>query len=250
MSQQTTQDRIALVTGANRGIGLETSRQLAQAGVTVLMAGRDEASITQAANSLKASGLERVRPVVLDVVNDAQIEAVRGLIDAEFGRLDILINNAGLITGESFFENSSRTISQASLRQTFEVNLFAPIALTQALLPLIERSSAGRIVNLSSVLGSLTINRDFDGQMADLKPVAYNASKAALNMFTVSLAAALRHTPIKVNAAHPGWVKTDMGTDAAPMEIVDGAKTSVALALLDEQGPTGAFIHLGDTLPW
>lgn len=247
MSQNT--PRIALITGANRGIGLETSRQLAAHDVLVLMAGRSEREIHEAAKALKDEGLN-VRPVVLDVVNDDQIEAVRALIEAEYGRLDILINNAGIITGESFFENSSRSVAKDALRQTFEVNLFAPIALTQALLPLIERAEAGRIVNLSSILGSLTIHRDFEGQMAELKPAAYNASKAALNMFTVNLAAALRHTPIKVNAAHPGWVKTDMGTEAAPMELVDGAKTSVELALLGPDGPTGAFIHLGEQLPW
>lgn len=244
---------IALVTGANRGLGLETSRQLAAQGVTVLMGGRDSTAIHAAAETLRAEGLE-VLPTVLDVTDAEQIERVRGQIAAEFGRLDILVNNAGIITGETFMANSSKTITQDALRRTFEVNLFAPIALTQALLPLIEKAPAGRIVNLSSVLGSLTINRAWDDEpspgFASFKPTAYDASKAALNMFTVHLAQALRHTPIKVNAAHPGWVKTDLGSDAAPMEVVDGARTPVALALLDADGPTGQFIHLGETLPW
>lgn len=240
---------IALVTGANRGIGLETSRQLAQAGVTVLMAGRKRDAIEAAAASLRAEELP-VRPVVLDVVDAGQIAELAVFIESEYGRLDILVNNAGIITGESFFENSARTISPDALRQTYEVNLFAPIALTHALLPLIEKSPAGRIVNLSSILGSLTINRDFDSDWGGAKPLAYNSSKAALNMFTVHLAAALRDTPIKVNSAHPGWVKTELGSDAAPLDVLEGAKTSVALALLDDQGPTGAFVHLGETLPW
>ncbi len=240
---------VALVTGANRGIGLETSRQLAAKGVTVIMGGRNEASINQAAEGLRQEGLS-VLPVVLDVTDDGQIEAVRRKLEGDFGRLDILINNAGLITGEIFFENSSAKVSREALRQTYEVNVISQVALTQALLPLLKAAPAARIVNLSSILGSLAINRDFEGQMATVKPLAYNSSKAALNMFTVHLAQELSQTSIKVNAAHPGWVKTDMGTDAAPMEIVDGARTSVELALLGEDGPTGQFIHLGDQLPW
>ncbi len=244
--------RVALVTGANRGIGFETSRQLAQQGVTVLMGGRDEAAITAAAKTLAADG-HTVLPTVLDITDDAQIEAVRAKIEADFGRLDILVNNAGVISGESFFANNARTVTREGLRQTFEINFFGTIALTQALLPLIEKAPAGRIVNVSSVLGSITANRDWAGDFAELgglKPAAYNASKAALNMYTVDLAHALRDTAIKVNAAHPGWVKTELGTDAAPMEVDDGAKTSVALALLADDGPTGAFYHLGQELPW
>jgi len=241
--------RIALVTGANRGIGLETARQLGKEGVTVLMAGRKEAAIQAAADTLAGEGLS-VRPVVLDVVSEDQIAALAKLIEADYGRLDILVNNAGIITGESFFDNSTRTVSAEALRQTYEVNFFAPIALTNALLPLIEKAPAGRIVNLSSILGSLTVNRDFGSDWGGAKPLAYNSSKAALNMFTVGLAAALKDTPIKVNSAHPGWVKTDLGSDAAPLEVVDGAKTSVALALLGNDGPTGSFVHLGETLPW
>ena len=245
----TPSNRIAVVTGANRGIGLETARQLAQAGVTVLMAGRKDAAIRAAAEALKSEGLS-VRPVVLDVVDPEQVTALVGFIEAEYGRLDILVNNAGIITGETFFENSARTISPDALRKTYEVNVFAPIALTNALLPLIEKAPAGRIVNLSSILGSLTVNRDYDSDWGGAKPLAYNSSKAALNMFTVHLGAALKDTPIKVNSAHPGWVKTELGTDAAPLSVVDGAKTSVALALLGDDGPTGAFVHLGETIPW
>lgn len=244
---------VALVTGANRGLGLETSRQLAREGVTVIMGGRAAESINAAAETLRSEGL-KVLPVVLDVVNPEHHATVARKIEADFGRLDILVNNAGIITGETFFENSATTISTDALRQTFEVNLFAPIALTQTLLPLLSKAPAARIVNLSSILGSLTINRGWDQpeirDYADLKPTAYDASKAGLNMFTVHLAAALRDTAIKVNSAHPGWVKTDMGGEAAPMDIVEGARTSVALALLDADGPTGAFIHLGEPLPW
>lgn len=242
--------RIALVTGANRGLGLETSRQLATEGVTVVMAGRKKASIEAAAAQLRGEGLD-VHSVVLDVTSTADIEAVRAQLASTYGKLDILINNAGIITDPAGFGGaSSLTVSAEQLRQSFEVNLFAPIAIVQALMPLLKAAPAARIVNLSSILGSLTVHSDPASPWAGAKPLAYNASKAALNQFTVHLAAELRDTPIKVNSAHPGWVKTDMGSDAAPMEIVDGAKTSVALALLGEDGPSGRFIHLGEEIPW
>jgi len=118
------------------------------------------------------------------------------------------------------------------------------------LLPLIRKSEAGRIVNLSSILGSLTLHADPNSPIADFKSIAYDASKSALNQYTIHLAYELKDSKIKVNSAHPGWVKTDMGTDAAPMEIPDGAKTSVELALLGPEGPTGRYIHLGQELPW
>ena len=122
--------------------------------------------------------------------------------------------------------------------------------LTQTLLPLIKKAPEGRIVNLSSILGSLTLHADPNSPIYNGKVLAYDASKAALNVFTIHLAHELRDTNIKVNSAHPGWVKTDMGTEAAPMEIPEGAKTSVALATLPADGPTGAYIHLGKPLPW
>jgi len=124
------------------------------------------------------------------------------------------------------------------------------VALTQALLPLLEKSPAGRIVNMSSILGSQTLHATFGSPIFNSKTFAYDASKAALNSFTIHLAHALRGTKVKVNSAHPGWVKTDMGTDAAPMELPEGAKTGVELALLGEYGPTGGFFHLGKALPW
>lgn len=243
---------VALVTGANRGLGLETSRQLAARGVTVIMSGRKADAIHAAADALAAEGLS-VLPTVLDVTDPAQIEAVRQKIEADFGRLDILINNAGAINGETFFGNSAAEVPIDGLRATLESNFVGPVALTQALLPLLKAAPAARVVNLSSIVGSLAVHRDWEGEFAmfaDFKPMGYSASKAALNMFTVHLAALLRHTPIKVNSAHPGWVKTELGTDAAPMDVVDGAKTAVELALLGPDGPTGAFVHMGQPLPW
>ncbi len=168
----------------------------------------------------------------------------------KFGHLDILINNAG-IAAEDFGERSSEHDHLPDvLHRTFETNFFSQVFLTQALLPLIKKSVAGRIVNMSSILGSQTLHADPNSPIYNFKQLSYDASKAALNSFTIHLAYELKDTKIKVNSAHPGWVKTDMGTDAAPMEIPEGGKTGVELALLGEDGPTGGFFHLGKPLPW
>jgi NAD(P)-dependent dehydrogenase (short-subunit alcohol dehydrogenase family) len=242
--------KIALVTGANRGIGFETSRQLAQLGIKVLMGTRDRNRGDTAVKKLQAEGLD-VERLRLDVTDSEQIEKARSMVERKFGRLDILINNAGIAhAGEPFFANSAATVSMNTLRETFDVNFFGLVELTQALLPLIGKSTAGRIVNLSSMLGSLTLHSDPQAGIDDVKPLAYDASKAAVNQFTVHLAALLKNTPIKVNSAHPGWVKTDLGGEDAPMNTVEGAKTGVALATLDDDGPTGGFFHMGESLPW
>ncbi len=136
------------------------------------------------------------------------------------------------------------------LHSIFETNFFSVVALTNTLLPLIRKSPAGRIVNLSSILGSLTLHADRKSPIYGSKFLAYNASKTALNAYTVHLAWELRHTPIKVNSAHPGWVKTDMGGPGATMDLAEGAKTSAALALLPADGPTGGYFHMGQPLPW
>jgi NAD(P)-dependent dehydrogenase (short-subunit alcohol dehydrogenase family) len=135
-------------------------------------------------------------------------------------------------------------------RKTFETNFFGLVATTSAFIPLLRKSDAGRIVNLSSILGSMTHHSTPGSPIYGYHVPAYNVSKAAVNAFTVQLAYELKETKIKVNAAHPGWVKTDLGGEGAPMEIIDGAKTSVALAMIGEDGPTGAYIHMGETLPW
>lgn len=236
--------KVALVTGANKGIGLETARQLAALGYTVLVGSRDAQRGAEAAESLRKAGLD-VRPVTLEVTSEADRKAAAGHIAETFGRLDVLVNNAGVLLD---FGKKASEVPVDLLRRTFETNVFALIALTQELLPLLKKSPAGRIVNVSSGLGSLTLNAA--GQTGGFDLVAYNASKAAVNMFTVLLAAELKGTPIKVNAGHPGWVKTDMGGQDATLEVADGAKTSVRLATLPADGPTGGFFHLDQTLPW
>ena len=244
------QTKIALITGANRGIGLETARQLGEQGYTVLVAARSLKKAEDAVLELKKDGIERAVAITLDVGDDASVEAAAAEVTEKFGRLDALVNNAGIIHGEEFFGNSVSTVALDAIEQTFNINLLGVVRTTRAFLPLLEKSEAGRIVNLTSILGSLTLHANEDSPIYNSKPFAYNASKAALNMYTVHLAHELADTAIKVNAAHPGWVKTDMGGEQAPMDIVQGAKTSVALATLGEDGPSGAYIHLGDTLPW
>jgi NAD(P)-dependent dehydrogenase (short-subunit alcohol dehydrogenase family) len=240
--------KIALITGANKWIGLETARQLGKLGVTILVGARDLAKGEAAAQELRGDGVD-ARAIKLDVVSDADRTAAAKLIEKDFGHLDILINNAGVML-DARTGNQTSTTSAKVLHDTFETNFFAVVALTQALIPLLRKSDAGRIVNLSSVLGSSTLHATKGSPIYDAKTFAYDASKTALNSFTIHLAHELQGTKIKVNSAHPGWVKTDMGGEGAQMELVDGAKTSVQLATLGADGPSGGYFHMGETLPW
>jgi NAD(P)-dependent dehydrogenase (short-subunit alcohol dehydrogenase family) len=234
-----TDQKIALITGANKGLGFEVARQLGRNGVTVVVSSRDEAKGKEAAEKLKAEGID-AHAVKLEVTNAEDVAALPGFFERNFGRLDILINNAGINA------DASGDQSPDAFRRTYETNVIAPWFLTQALLPLLKASPAGRIVNHSSILGSIASIKE----MGETTMPAYNSSKAALNMLTVMQAAALGGSRVKVNAAHPGWVKTDMGGPNAPMGIEDGAKTAVRLALLPDNGPTGGYFHMDQTLPW
>ncbi len=224
------------------------ARQLGQAGVKVLLAARDPQKGEAAAQKLRGEGLD-AQFLKLDVTNAADRAAAFAFLAEKFGHLDILINNAG-ISAEGLGGGKVSTTTEDVIRRTFDTNFFAPVALTQMLLPLLKKSDAGRVVNMSSILGSQTLHADPKSPIYNFKSLSYDASKAALNSFTIHLAHELKDTKIKVNSAHPGWVKTDMGTDAAPMEIPEGGKTGVELALLGEDGPTGGFFHLGKGLPW
>ncbi|HVW76532.1 MAG TPA: SDR family oxidoreductase [Alloacidobacterium sp.] len=244
-----TEKKVAFVTGGNRGLGKETARQLGKQGVKVVIGSRDLEKGKQAAEELRADGAD-VDVIRFDITKAADYKEAYDYFDKNFGRLDILINNAGISVEPFFAPNNASSVSTAVLREVFDTNFFGTVELTQILLPLIRKAPAGRIVNLSSILGSLTLHADPNSPIYGAKSLGYDASKAALNSFTIHLAHELRDTKIKVNSAHPGWVKTDMGTDAAPMEIPEGAKTSVELALLPDDGPTGGYFHLGQTLPW
>ena len=240
-------EKIALITGAHKGIGFETARQLAKTGVHVLLGSRDRKKGVDAALKLQAEGLP-VEALSIDVNSAGSIaEAVRE-VERKHGRLDILINNAGVLLDDYAKKPSEQGIEV--WRTTFDTNLFGLIETTLAFLPLLKKSPAGRIVNLSSILGSNALHSDPSFGIYNFKMPAYNVSKSAVNAWTVQLAWELKDSRIKVNAAHPGHVKTDLGGEAAPMELVDGAKTSVQLALIGPDGPTGSYQHQGQTLPW
>lgn len=239
--------RIALVTGANKGLGFETARQLAEEGVTVLMASRDKNKGTEAVQKLKSEGLD-VKWVLLEVTREADVDALVQHIDATYGRLDVLVNNAGIMhSGEPTGVNTAEGVKAEVLRETFDVNFFSLVSLTQKLLPLLKKSESGRIINVSSILGSNTVQSDETSPWSGIKPFAYNASKSALNSFTVHLAAALKDTNIKVNSAHPGWVRTDLGGQNAPLDTTEGARTSVSLTSADF---TGKFMHNAEEIAW
>lgn len=241
-----TASRIALVTGATRGIGLETARQLAQAGVHTLLAGRDRERAVEASLGLQSQGLP-VEAIALDVTDAGSIgEAVRE-VERRHGRLDVLVNNAGIAIDDW---NSAPSEQGAEVwRKTFDTNVFGLVEVTRAFLPLLRAAPAGRIVNVSSVLGSVALQSDPQSIYYAIKLPAYSVSKSAVNAWTVQLAYELRETPVKVNAIHPGNVRTDMNPNAE-LEVGEGARSSVQMALLDADGPTGTFTHLGETLPW
>lgn len=239
--------KVALVTGATRGIGLETVRQLAQAGVTTLLAGRDAGRAKEAADKLKAEGLP-VEPITLEVTSADSIRKAVAEVTSTYGKLDILVNNAGILVDDMGKAPSEQTLQ--AWRETFDTNLFAVVEVTQAFLPLLKAAPAARIVNVSSQLGSITLHVDPNSPIYNFKLPAYDASKSAINSWTVHLAYELRDTPIKVNAIHPGYVQTDMNGGHGEIDVPTGAKSSVGMALIDANGPTGSFTYLGKTLPW
>jgi NAD(P)-dependent dehydrogenase (short-subunit alcohol dehydrogenase family) len=244
--------KVAFITGGNRGIGYQTALDLKGSGIKVVIGSRDLAQGEEAVAKLRAAGVD-ADAIKFDITSAADQKSAYDYFNSKYGHLDVLINNAGVAAGKfpgTGPEHSASDVPEDILHRVFETNFFAPIALTKTLLPLIKKSPAGRIVNLSSILGSLSLHADPNSPIYHAKSFAYDASKTALNAYTVHLAYELRDTNVKVNSAHPGWVKTDMGGDQAPMELKDGARTSVALATLPEDGPTGGYFHDGQALPW
>jgi NAD(P)-dependent dehydrogenase (short-subunit alcohol dehydrogenase family) len=241
--------KIALITGGNRGIGFETAKALGKEGVHLILGCRELDKGKIAVDELKSLGYQ-AEAIAYDANDKNSPDHVHRYIEQHYGVLDILINNAGMIAEDLIGKNSSSVVSQETLEKTFQVNLFAVIALTQKLLPLLMKSVSGRIVNLSSIVGSLTLQSMENSPIEPAKAFAYNASKTALNAYTVHLASELKNTHIKVNSAHPGWVKTELGGPYAPMEVADSYKTSLRLATLNAHGPTGGFFHETESLPW
>lgn len=236
-----TEKTVALITGANKGLGLEIARQLGKQGLIVVLGARDVTKGAMAAAKLCKEGID-AHSVKLEVTNQKDVAGLPTFFQEKFGRLDVLVNNAGIAEWDKD--------DTESFRRVIDTNLIGVVAVTYALLPLLKQSPAGRIVNHSSQLGSLTSLQQSPEMFGAFVVPSYTVSKAALNGFTVALAHKTRGTALKVNSAHPGWVQTDLGGEQAPMRVADGAKTAVALATLPADGPSGQFFHLNKALPW
>jgi NAD(P)-dependent dehydrogenase (short-subunit alcohol dehydrogenase family) len=244
MSQKTT----ALVPGANKGIGFETARRLTELGMTVLVAARDRGRGESAVTRLRKANSADVHFVLLDVADETSVARAAADVTARFGRLDVLVNNAGIAKGNG--PPSKQGL--AAMRELFATNLFGLVAVTQAFLPLLEKARAARIVNVSSSLGSLRLAADPDNivsqQGASL--FGYCASKTAVSAFTVRLANELRAKNIKVNSACPGYVATDLNQHRGMRSVEQGAEIIVRLATLPDDGPTAGFFDDAGTVPW
>ena len=246
---------VALVTGANQGIGLQIARELAGRGMTVLVGSRDSTKGEDAARGVKGTAY----PLQLDVTDPASIRAAAEQVRDRFGRLDVLVNNAAISNtsrkpGESVEDHSKRTrvgtLSLDEMRAVWETNVFGVVAVTQAMLPLLREAPAARIVNVSSGAGSLTRNAEPAGPFRAIFGASYPASKTALNAVTLATAIELEGTDIKVNAAAPGFTKTNLNNYAGTQSVEDGAREAVRLALLGPEGPTGTFSGNDGPLPW
>lgn len=244
-----TANKVALITGANRGLGLEIARQLGHRQITVLLGVRNEAAGQTAVTQLQAEGIKAVC-LAINVTDAASIAKAAELVTDQFGQLDILVNNAVFYNADP----QSPSQIQADLLQAYlQTNFIGHVMVSQAFLPLLKKSPSGRIVNMSTSIGSLTTMGDSTHQnprIASATVLGYSASKAALNMFTILLAKELKQTAIKVNSADPGYTQTDMGGKDATYPVEEGAKPAVWLACLDEQGPTGGFFSHKKVNPW
>lgn len=238
--------KIALVTGANKGIGYEVARRLGTQGVTVFIGARNLQLGEAAAATLRAAGCD-AHFVELDVTKPATITAAANSIRTRHGRLDILINNAGIAEKGDGLPGIA---DPEAIRRVLDVNFFGVLAVTQAMLPLVRNALSGRIVMVSSGLGSLTWNADPNWSFAAIKPLGYNGSKAMLNMMTVQLAWELRDTPIKVNTVNPGYTATDLNGNSGNQTVAEGAAEIVRQSLVPDDAPTGGFFETGGVVPW
>lgn len=255
MGEHATHNQIVMITGANRGIGRAAATALAGRGLTVVIGARDERRGEEVAAEVRASGGD-AHAVPLDVTDTATIEAAAKEIDSRFGRLDVLINNAG-ITGSGkvaptdALDQLPSTVDLEMVRSVFETNVFGVIAVTNAMLPLLRRSAAPRIVNVSSGAASLTVASDPEGPLVALPAsAAYTPSKTAVNSLTVEYAKELRKDGFLVNAVDPGYVDTEINDHQGFMTVEQGAAALVQLALLEADGPSGGFFNQAGSVPW
>jgi NAD(P)-dependent dehydrogenase (short-subunit alcohol dehydrogenase family) len=234
--------KIALITGANKGIGFETARQIGRTGATVLVGARNAALGEAAAAKLTAEGLN-AHYLPIDLADNATITAAAATIAADYGHLDILVNNAGIA------DPGDGTPSAASF-DAIRINFLGAVAVSQAMLPLLRKAPSARIVNVSSGLGSLAQNSDPTWPHAAVKFIGYSASKAALNMLTVHQAYELRDTNIKVNSSDPGYTATDLNGNRGTQTVPEGAAETIRLALLPDDGPSGTYSANEGIVPW
>jgi NAD(P)-dependent dehydrogenase (short-subunit alcohol dehydrogenase family) len=213
--------------------------------VSVLVGARDAGRGREATERLRSEGIDAYL-ISLDVTSQAAIDQAARRLEEEFGRLDILVNNAGIFIDDA----PPSGLDIEVLRRTYDTNVFGPVAVTKAMLPLLRKSSAGRVVNMSSGLGSLTLASEPGWEFAGINLLAYNSSKSALNAVTVQVAKELRDTPIKVNAADPGYTATDLNNHQGTRDVEQGARAAVRLATLPADGPTGGFFDEDGPLPW
>jgi NAD(P)-dependent dehydrogenase (short-subunit alcohol dehydrogenase family) len=238
--------KIALITGANKGIGFEVARQLGVEGITVLVGARNPRLGEAAVAKLRAAASD-VQFIELDVTKPETIAKAAEQIRARYDRLDILVNNAGVLDKG---DGPPSVADPDAVRRVLDVNFFGVLAVTQAMLPLVRKAASGRIVMVSSGLGSLTWNADPNWSFAAIKPLGYNGSKAILNMMTVQLAWELRDTPIKVNTVNPGYTATDLNGNSGTQTIGEGAAETVRQSLAPDDAPTGGFFETGGVVPW
>jgi NAD(P)-dependent dehydrogenase (short-subunit alcohol dehydrogenase family) len=239
--------KVALITGANKGIGFEVARQVGKAGCTVLVGARNVELGREATAKLKAEGVD-ARFIAIDVVKHDTIKRAADEIARDFGRLDILVNNAGIA---AIGKDGAPSVADVdAVRTTIETNFIGALAVTQAMLPLLKKSAAARIVNVSSELGSITGHGEPNWKFANVRAIGYSASKAAMNMMTAQLALELAGTPIKVISANPGFTATDLNQNRGHQTVEQGAAETIRLALLGPDGPTGGFFETGGALPW
>ncbi|KAB8163276.1 SDR family NAD(P)-dependent oxidoreductase [Streptomyces sp. 3MP-14] len=255
MSEDSTQRKIALVTGANKGIGRGVAEQLAALGMTVLLGARDARRGEEAAAEVRAAGGD-AHALTLDVTDRATVEAAAQRVAERFGRLDVLVNNAGItgsgrVSPDQAHDQIPSSVEPDMVRAVFDTNVLGVIAVTNALLPLLRRSPAPRVVNVSSHAASLTLTSDPASPLAALIPsAAYSPSKSALNALTVQYANELRGDGVLVNAVAPGFVATDSNNHTGLLTVAEGAAVVVRLATLGPDGPTAGFFDAEGPVPW
>jgi NAD(P)-dependent dehydrogenase (short-subunit alcohol dehydrogenase family) len=243
-------ETIAFITGANRGLGFETARQLGRRGIRTIVGARDAAKGAEAADRLRDEGIDAYA-IELDVTCAASARAAAQRIRSEHGGLDILVNNAGILPEAA--AGAAEPMDVDLFRQTYETNVFGAVTVIGEFLPLLRESGAGRIVNVSSTMGSLADQSDPSSPYYGLDVPAYRTSKLALNGITVALAKELADTPIKVNAICPGSVKTDLAPgnrEQAPDTTEQGSRIVVEMAMLPDDGPSGRFVDRDGAVPW